>query len=112
MARKKKLQEMDRKPIVKLHVYIEYAPERFVQKLEVSYIQQNYTINSYKPIVSYHKNIFLLKLEPKKNFISSQLSSAFIRGAEDVLHEVKHMHGHILLLTVKHDQSLEMLCAV
>lgn len=60
-ARKKKLQEMDKKPI---HVYIEHEPERFVQTLEVSYIQQNYTSNSYKHTVSCHKNTFLLKVEP------------------------------------------------
>jgi len=60
-ARKKKLQEMDRKPI---HVYIQHEPERFVRTLEVSYIQQNYTRNSYKHIVSCHKNSFLLKVEP------------------------------------------------
>jgi len=52
---------MDRKPI---HVSEEHEPERSVRTLEVSYIQQNYTRNSYKRTVSCHKNIFLLKVAP------------------------------------------------
>jgi hypothetical protein len=35
-----------------------------------------------------------------------------MRGTENVLQEIKHMHGHVLLLTVKHDQSLEVLRTV
>jgi len=30
-----------------------------------------------------------------------------MRGTENVLQDIKHMHGHVLLLTVKHDQSLK-----